>query len=398
MTVRIGIVGTNFGRAFWFDKHPQSTVVAACDLDRQLAQKYADEVGAKAVYTDYDELLDDRNVDAIAVFTPAPLHAEMAIRAMEAGKHVLSAVPAAFSLEDCQRLVDTVEKTGLNYMLAETSYYYPEIMTLRRWQQDEQRLGEIFYSEGMYVHDAPEWADIPTDPQTLEERHANWRWYMPPTYYITHSTSGIISVTGERLTAVAALGHKYENPPDNRYGNPFVNTVALFKTSGGHAARVCEFRRCAWGAWTTRFEFYGTEMTFRSAPEHEQDFGHDRIAFDEQVKRFHPEHQMHTLPIELVADAYHGHKGSHPYIVHEFISSIVQQRRPAVDVYEAVAYTAPGIYAQESALKGGEWVEIRDFGSAATPRPSPPHEEGTGRKRTQARGALTESDYGAARK
>ena len=56
-----------------------------------------------------------------------------------------------------------------------------------------------------------------------------------------------------------------------------------------------------------------------------------------------------------------GHDGSHTFITHEFIDSIVQERKPLVDIYEAIAYTAPGIVAHESALKGGEWLKIPNF-------------------------------------
>lgn len=60
-----------------------------------------------------------------------------------------------------------------------------------------------------------------------------------------------------------------------------------------------------------------------------------------------------------------GHEGSHCFITHEFVDAVLHQRRPAVDVYEAVAYTAPGIVAHQSALKDGELLKIPDFGRAS---------------------------------
>lgn len=57
-----------------------------------------------------------------------------------------------------------------------------------------------------------------------------------------------------------------------------------------------------------------------------------------------------------------GHEGSHTFLTHEFIDAVVKNRRPAIDVYEAVAYTAPGIVAHRSALKDGECLKIPDFG------------------------------------
>ena len=72
-----------------------------------------------------------------------------------------------------------------------------------------------------------------------------------------------------------------------------------------------------------------------------------------------PKH-WEKLPPELRRDS--GHGGSHTFITHEFIGSIVEDRRPEVDVYEAVAYTAPGIIAHKSALAGGKPMKIKDYG------------------------------------
>ncbi|MEZ5396038.1 MAG: hypothetical protein R2724_24945 [Bryobacterales bacterium] len=59
-----------------------------------------------------------------------------------------------------------------------------------------------------------------------------------------------------------------------------------------------------------------------------------------------------------------GHGGSHTFLTNEFIQAIVEDRHPTVNVWEAIAYTAPGLVAHESALKGGERLKIPDFGRA----------------------------------
>ncbi len=59
-----------------------------------------------------------------------------------------------------------------------------------------------------------------------------------------------------------------------------------------------------------------------------------------------------------------GHGGSHTFLTHEFISSIIEDRWPTVNVYEATAFTAPGIIAHQSALRGGEPLKIKDYGTA----------------------------------
>ena len=56
-----------------------------------------------------------------------------------------------------------------------------------------------------------------------------------------------------------------------------------------------------------------------------------------------------------------GHGGSHTFITHEFIDALLNKRQPTVDVYEALAYTVPGIVAHQSALKNGEYMKIPSF-------------------------------------
>jgi hypothetical protein len=68
------------------------------------------------------------------------------------------------------------------------------------------------------------------------------------------------------------------------------------------------------------------------------------------------------LPEKMRYDS--GHGGSHPFITHEFVQAILEDREPAISVYEAVAMTAPGIVAHESALRGGEQLKVPNFDPA----------------------------------
>jgi len=65
------------------------------------------------------------------------------------------------------------------------------------------------------------------------------------------------------------------------------------------------------------------------------------------------------LPEPLRHDS--GHEGSHTFLTHEFVDALVKGRRPSVDVFEALACTAPGIVAHESALGGGAQMKIPSF-------------------------------------
>ena len=65
------------------------------------------------------------------------------------------------------------------------------------------------------------------------------------------------------------------------------------------------------------------------------------------------------LPPELRLPS--GHGGSHNFLVHEFVDSIAKARRPTIDIYEALAYTLPGLVAHQSALRGGERMKIPQY-------------------------------------
>jgi len=307
-------------------------------------------------------------VEAVAIFTPAPDHVRHAVAAMNAGKHVISAVPAAMSLEECQILVDTVKKTGLTYMMAETSYYQQPTISARRFQQAGD-FGQIFYTESEYHHPG-------LDVLFFENGQRTWRYGFPPMHYPTHCTAHLVSVTGERLSRVTCLGWGDDDPvlKDNVYKNPFSNETAFFTTDRGHPFRVAVYWKGAHRG-TERAQWYGDKMSFfcphpnglgpvivRVSNQTEKDSG----GFSRQLPAFEAYKQPQwwktdMLPEPLRQDS--GHEGSHTFITHEFISALLAGRRPTVSVYEAVAFTAPGIVAHQSALKGGEQLKIPDFGA-----------------------------------
>jgi len=143
--VTIGIVGGRFGASFQWHLDPLAHVVAVCDIAAGALDRLASAYRCDARYRDFGEFLRHPRMDAVGVFTPAPLHAGMATEAMRAGKHVISAVPAGLTEEELAGLLETVRETGMKYMMAETSYYRPEIITCREWAR-AGRFGALFYS------------------------------------------------------------------------------------------------------------------------------------------------------------------------------------------------------------------------------------------------------------
>jgi predicted dehydrogenase len=368
--VRIGVVGGGFGCSFQWHEHPGCVVEAVSDLRPEARKHLMKTYHCKKAYDSLEELVCDENIDAVAVFTDGPLHVQHVAEAMKHGKHVISAVPACYgSVDQAEQLLATVEEYGLQYMMAETSYYRQSTISARRFY-DEGEFGEIFYCEAEYQHDGLE-------SLFFENGTRTWRHGMAPMHYPTHCTGFLTGVTRERLVEVVCHGWGDNDPilQDNAYHNPFWNESALFKTDRGHGFRATVWWRGAHRGGE-RAEWIGDKMSFYSATTNglgpiivrrSTKKEADDAGFTRHQPEFEPYKQPQwwktdMLPKPMQHDS--GHDGSHSFLTHEFIDALTHGRRPAVDVYEALAYTVPGIIAHESALRNGELLKIPQYDPA----------------------------------
>ena len=365
--VRVGIAGGNFGATFQFHEHPDCIVEAVTDLVPERRTRLMKTYGCQKSYKSLEEMVLDDKIDAVAIFTDGPLHTKHVELAMRHGKHALSAVPAAWAtLDDCEFLRGTVEKHGLTYMLCETGYYQPEVMAAREFHK-QGLFGEIFYCESEYQHPR-------LDRLYSAEEKRTWRYGIAPMHYPTHNTAKLISVTGERLTSVSCQGWGDDSPvlEDNDYNNPYWNEAALFRTDRGHAFRLCVWwlgafrfaQRAEWiGSKMSLFmqQANGEEPVIVRTPQKEETNSKRRPQEHGTTEPFEPPVYWNTdlLPEPLRHKS--GHWGSHCFLTHEFIDAIASDRKPSIDLYEALAYTAPGIVAHDSALRKGELMKIPSF-------------------------------------
>ncbi len=365
--LRIGIVGGRFGKDFQFHLHPNCVVEAVSDLREDRRGDLARTYSCGKTYPSLAELLKDRQVEAVGLFTPAPDHVAHALQCFEAGKHVLSAVPAAMSLEDCGRLIEAVKRTGLTYMMAETSYYQQMTISARKFYR-EGAFGNLYACESEYHHAG-------LDELFWDRGKPTWRHGFPPMLYPTHCTAHLLGVTGERITRVSCLGWGDADPilKTNAYKNPFWNETAFFETDRGTPFRVQVWWKGAHRG-TERAQYYGDKMSLffpdpnglsakivRWSDLKEKDSG----GFERQGSLIEDYPDPKWWSTDMLPPALRsatGHQGSHAFLTHEFVSAVLEQRKPAVDVHEAVAYTAPGIVAHESALKGGTQMKVPSFG------------------------------------
>jgi predicted dehydrogenase len=341
--IRVGIAGfgiCQFGAQFSYQNHPNVEVVAASDLDPGRCQNLANAVRAKKTYPSCEEMIKDKNIEAVYIATDAPSHARLAIMALNHDKHVVTAVPAVFGFdaeEDAEKLFEAVKKSGKKYMMNETSTFHPYVYE-KRMQYQAGALGKIIYSEGEYWHDKVG-AMSGYNAETGKIDANGWRKGLTPMWYPTHSTAYYISVTGGgRLTDVSCLGtpgvypeYKDSNNPNK---NPFGTEIAMFKTSEGGMSRMGV-------SWDMK-DAHGVQGRIYGQKPHSS-----------KINGARP-----PLPPGVAGG---GHKGSHGPLTSDFIESILLDRKPIVDISEALNMTLSGVIAHKSALKDGEWMKVPQY-------------------------------------
>jgi predicted dehydrogenase len=338
--LRVGIAGygvCQFGAAFGFQDHPNVEVVAVSDLYSDRCQNLAKACRCAKTYPSLEDMVKDDNIEAVFVATDAPSHPRHCIEALKHGKHVASAVPAAFgSLEEAENLFQAVKSSGLKYMMFETSAFHEDLYAMRQIY-NAGGLGPILYSEGEYFHYMASAIDS----------YKGWRIGLPPQWYPTHSNAYYVCVTGGSFTEVACLGSpsKIENlqAANNRYKNPFGTEVAMFRTSEGGMSRMGV-------SWDT--PGFGGEMG-RVRGQKGTFYGKY-----EGLEKSLPPTERPPLPPGVSAGS---HGGSHGFLMSEFVSAILQDHQPLVDIGMALNLTVPGILAHQSALKDGEWLKIPQY-------------------------------------
>ncbi len=421
MGFRIGVCGAGqFAGNFipLFQAHPDVEEVYLAEALPERLEEQARKFGIGKRF-DCLEALCESDCEAVAIFTQRWLHGPQAVHALRAGKHVYSAVPAAFTLEELGALVSAVEETGLLYMLGETSYYRPQTIYCReRFRKGD--FGEFVYGEGEYYHDLSHWFY----EAFMHTGRENWRptASVPPMLYPTHSVSHVLSVTFARMTRAACFGFVDRHPDGvfrrdvSMWGNEFSCESGLFSTSDGGMARINEFRRT--GAGESRMTIIGTQGAYEeqagsgvwtsldqgAVRKTEEEFQEllEYVKAGWKGKHHDPQKTLEDVsavrdcngveitaenlgnlprsyigkthlgaakvqPVERLPKEFvglpNGHAGSHQFLVVDFLEALSTGQLPPNNVWLAARYNAPGIVAHESAMRGGETMEVPDFGT-----------------------------------
>src|SRR5690606_16922831 len=124
----VAMVGLGFGAEFIpiYQRHPNARVHAICQRNAEKLNAVGDRFGIEVRYTNFQDVLKDKEVDFVHINSPIPDHAWMSMEALKAGKHVMCTVPMATTVDECRQICELVKSTGLKYMMAETVVYSRE--------------------------------------------------------------------------------------------------------------------------------------------------------------------------------------------------------------------------------------------------------------------------------
>ncbi len=264
--LKVGVVGLNRGNSHALNALKASNIelVAVCDIDKEKADSrkrdfYPDSV---KVYYDHNELCADPEVEAVVMATPIDVHAQTVIDALNAGKHVLSEVIVATTIDDIYRIGEAIKKSGKTYMMAENYCYIRPLLIVENLIQ-EGRFGEIYYAESDYLKDFQEYHPNFPDIGGWRQKTYFGRRGHP---YITHTIGPLLHIMNEKVKTVTAMaaGRSFDMVADN-------TCTLILETEKGHIIRLRSSFVSARPDNVTYYSFQGTDGCYQ-APQGPTDY------------------------------------------------------------------------------------------------------------------------------
>ncbi len=410
-----------------FEMHPDVEKVCIAELFEERREEIKRDHPGVEVYNSYDEMLEQaEDLNSIGIFTQRHLHGPMVIKALKAGKNVYSAVPIGCTIDEIKEIVELVKKTKLVYMMGETCYYYPSAIFCREKYKNGE-FGKFVYAEAQYYHDiremyddfsrsgGPDWRRVAGIPPMFYPTHSISMVFPSIGEYATQ-----VSCLGLRDDYPDDIFGEEKND----FENPFSNETAIFRMSGGGVVRINEFRRVGINKPSTYITcFYGEQAAyeciadqhiFQTAPfvdrEGKDHPMHMEYVSDKLMPEWFLDFKNGNYNQEKIGDSSKGtvdprllgltwddattpvsvpaiegfakiqdrsrlpkafreippysHFNSHPFLVDDFVRAVVDNKLPPNNAWDAARYMIPGLIAHESALQGGKFLDIPDYGDA----------------------------------
>ena len=367
--INVAIIGLGFGAEFIpiYKKHPNANLVAICQRNKTKLDEIGNAFGIEKRYADYDQLLKDPSIDAVHINTPIPDHAIQSIKALKAGKHVACTVPMATTVEECKEIVRLTKETGLTYMMMETVVYAREFLFMKELY-DKGELGKVQFLKASHQQDMDGWP--------------NYWPGLPPMYYATHCVGPVLGLMRGEAEYVSCFGSgTIREELHHHYNSPYaVESTHIKLRNSDVSAHIYRSLFDVARQYRESFEVYGSKKSVEwPLIEGQPLVLHTaKLPEPEIPKEIEPPDYANRLPESIQrfttkgvydADEHQhlsftqgaGHGGSHPHLIHEFLSALVNKKQPYPNASQSANITCVGILAHESAKQGGKIIPLPEF-------------------------------------
>ncbi len=376
--VNVAIIGLGFGAEFIpiYQRHPDVNMYAICQRNEKRLNAVGEAFGVERRYASYGDVLKDPVVDFVHINTPIPDHAPMAIAALKAGKHVMSTVPMATTVDECRQIVELAKKTGLRYMMAETVVYAREFLFLRELYRKGE-LGKVQFVQASHQQDMDGWP--------------NYWPGLPPMHYATHCVGPCLALTRAEAEYVSCFGSgRIRDDLVSKYNSPFAVETCHIRFRGSDvSARIYRSLFDTARQYRESFDVYGSKKSFEwPLVEGEEPVLHTAKKPEPKIpRRVKVPDSAKLLPREIRSFTRRGvyggkkkhlsftqgagHGGSHPHLANEFVRALIEGRDPYPNAVQSANWTCVGILAHDSAMRGGEIIRLPEWSLTQAPAPQP---------------------------
>ena len=392
-SVRVGFIGLGMrgpGAVRRWCQIEGTEIVALCDINTEgivKSQQYIAAAGRKpaAEYSGsedaWKQLCERDDIDIVYIMTDWKNHAQMALYAMECGKHVAIEVPAAMTLDEIWALIDTSERTRKHCIQLENCVYDRfEITALNMAQQG--LFGEILHTEGAYIHCLAEYWD---------QYYNNWRLDYNRTHagdvYPTHGIGPICQVLnihrGDRMKTLVAMstksvsGDKYWKKMFGSSCGDFANgdqTTTLISTEKGKVIQLHhnvmtprpysrDYALVGTTGYATKYPTPGFLLGEQTVGEVDiENLNSHRMVSEADFKRLMEQYKHPvTAHTEVMAAKVGGHGGM-DYVMDYRLVYCLQNGLPLdMDVYDLAEWCCPIELSAISIAHGSAPIAVPDF-------------------------------------
>ena len=353
MAQRWGVAGLGRGASFvqWLNAIDGCEVVAVCDANPNALTRF----DAVPTYTDYGKFIDKSTLDAVAVITPGPEHADQALQALERGVHVLSETPCVYSIEEAKAIVDAVTRTGCRYMLAEDYVWLGWTQALRQIV-DSGTIGDIVFAEAEYTHDCRGLMLVDSSGNRFPvsawgsetDLKPTWRASdLPPLFYCSHTLGPLLHLLDDRCVTAVGMNTGAKVAPDVC---PTDMESGLLQTEAGRVLRLTN-GFCIAHPFYFSIGLYGSRGSVRLVRA-------DGLRATAWVEA---EASKGWQPLDISWTDRDDGRLWVSVMLEEFVDALRSDRAPPIDVFRSMEFTLPGICAHMSAERNGQPVQIPDL-------------------------------------